>query len=133
MKTDIRDRNDIIQLINGFYDKLLEDELMAPLFIDVARINLSEHLPILYDFWESTLFQAGKYRRDAMQPHLDLHFEHRLTNEHFERWLQLFDQTVDELFEGEIAQNAKVRALSIATIIRIKIYNLEKKRLELNN
>jgi hemoglobin len=125
MKTDLKDRNDIIQLINRFYDKLLEDELMAPLFTEVAQINLPEHLPILYDFWESTLFRAGTYKRDAMQPHLDLHRKHRLTDEHFARWLQLFDESVDELFAGETAHNAKVRALSIATIMRIKISNLE--------
>lgn len=132
-KKDIENRADIIQLINAFYDKLLDDELMAPLFTEVAQINLSEHLPILYDFWESVLFQAGIYSRDTMQPHLDLHYAHPLQDRHFERWLELFNDSVDERFEGEKAHQAKVRALSIATVIRIKIHNLEKQRLELNN
>lgn len=133
MKPDILNRADIIQLVNSFYDKLLDDPLMAPLFTEVARIDLTEHLPILYDFWESVLFHTGQYRRDTMQPHLDLHFAHPLRDEHFERWLQLFDASVDEAFTGENAQQAKVRALSIATVIRIKIHNLEKYRIELNN
>ena len=133
VKEDLKDRKDIIQLINNFYDKLLDDPLLKPLFTDVAQINLSEHLPILYDFWESVLFQAGKYSRDTMQPHLDLHFEHPLKDRHFERWLELFNESVDEGFTGEKANQAKVKALSIATVIRIKIFTLEKQRLELNN
>lgn len=132
-KDDIQNRQDIIQFVNAFYDKLLDDALMAPLFTEVARINLSEHLPILYNFWESVLFQTGTYRRDTMQPHLDLHFAHPLQDQHFERWLELFNASIDERFTGEIARRAKVRALSIATVIRIKINNLEKQRLELNN
>ncbi|PHN03828.1 group III truncated hemoglobin [Flavilitoribacter nigricans] len=132
-KKDIQNRDDIIRLINAFYDKLLDDELMAPLFTEVAGVRLQEHLPILYDFWQSVLFQAGKYSRDAMQPHLDLHFAHPLHDRHFERWLELFNGSVDEQFAGEKAHQAKVRALSIATVIRIKIHNLEKQRLELNN
>lgn len=133
MKQDIESRNDIIQLVNHFYDQLLKDPLLAHLFTEVARIDLSEHLPILYDFWESILFRAGKYRRDTLQPHLDLHFAHPLTDRHFERWLELFNNSVDELFSGPNAHEAKVKALSIATVIRIKIHNLEKIRLELNN
>lgn len=130
---DIKNRADIIQVITAFYDKLLKDALMGPLFTEVAQINLREHLPILYDFWESVLFQAGKYSRDTMQPHLDLHVKHPLKDQHFERWLELFNESVDESFTGEKAHQAKVRALSIATVIRIKIYKLEKQDLELNN
>ena len=125
MKEDIQNRADIAEFINRFYDKLLSDRLMAHLFTDVAKINLKEHLPILYDFWENILFQTGNYRRDTMKPHLDLHRMYPLTDEHFDRWLKLFDESVDELFEGEKARQAKVRALSIATVIRIKIHQLE--------
>ena len=124
MKEDIENRADIAELINCFYEKLLNDPLMAHLFTDVAKTNLKEHLPILYDFWEHILFQTGNYRRDTMKPHLDLHRMYPLKDEHFDRWLKLFDESIDELFEGEKAQQAKVRALSIATVIRIKIYKM---------
>ena len=124
MKADLQNRADIVRLINTFYDKLLKDELVAHLFIEVAKIDLDEHLPILYDFWENILFQTGTYRRDAMTPHLDLHRMHPLKEEHFDRWLKLFDESMDELFEGEKARQAKVRALSIATVIRIKIHQM---------
>lgn len=133
MKPDIQNREDISKLINAFYEKLLEDDLLASIFIEVAQIDLVEHLPILYDFWESVLFQAGKYKRNAMEVHLDLHQMHRLEEKHFNRWLALFNETVDQFFEGETANQAKTRALSIATVIKMKIYQLENRRLELNN
>ena len=133
MKPDIQNREDIAKLINAFYEKLLADELLAPIFIEVAKIDLTEHLPILYDFWESVLFQVGKYKRNAMEVHLDLHQMHRLEEQHFNRWLALFNETVDDFFEGETANRAKVRALSIATVIKMKIDQLDKMRLEINN
>ncbi|MEO0877478.1 MAG: hypothetical protein AAFY48_22995, partial [Bacteroidota bacterium] len=67
------------------------------------------------------------------QKHLDLHMDHRLNDEHFNRWLAIFNATVDELFEGVTAKGAKSRALSIATIIKMKIDDLENRRLALNN
>ena len=80
-------------------------------------------MPIMYDFWENTLFHNGSYKRNAMQPHLDLNEKISLTKAHFDQWLQIFKNTVDELFEGEIANNAKTRAISIATMIQLKISN----------
>lgn len=133
MKPDIKNREDIAKLITAFYDKLLEDKLLAPIFTEVAQIKLSEHLPILYDFWESVLFQVGKYKRNAMEFHLDLHQMHRLEEKHFKRWLALFNETVDAFFEGDTANQAKTRALSIATVIKMKIDQLDRKRLEINN
>ncbi|GJM33792.1 MAG: hypothetical protein DHS20C18_27930 [Saprospiraceae bacterium] len=132
-KQDIQSRPEIEKLVHVFYGKLLDDALLAPIFLEVAKIDLPKHLPILFDFWESVLFQAGKYKNNALEIHLDLHLEHRLEEAHFERWLVLFNETVDELFEGEKAKQAKGTALSIATIIKMKIDNLERMRLELNN
>ena len=63
----------------------------------------------------------------------NFHFENRIKDHHFNRWLGLFNATVDEYFEGAKAKGAKDRALSIATIIKMKIDNLEKERLEINN
>jgi len=120
-KSDIQSREDIELLINAFYKKLLVDDELGIIFTKVAKINLEEHLPILCDFWEGILFQSNKYRRNAMQAHLDLHQKHQLTKMHFERWLKIFDDTVDELFVGQKAHQAKVRALSIATVIQMKI------------
>lgn len=133
MKTDIRDRADIKQLVHTFYERLLKEETFNHLFLEVAQIDILEHLDIIIDFWESVLFQAGKYKRDTLQKHLDLHMTHQLTNEHFNNWLAIFNQVVDELYSGEKAKGVKDRALSIATIIKMKIDDLDHRRLAINN
>ena len=124
MKKDITDRNDLLQLLTLFYNKLLADKSISYLFTDVAKIDLPHHLGVLVDFWDSVLFQNDVYRKNAMQPHLVLHQKSPLQKHHFETWLRYFNETVDELFEGEKAFLAKERALSIATVMQIKVSQL---------
>lgn len=135
IKKDIQNRKDIRKLVSIFYEKLLKDEEFEHIFLEVAQIDVLAHLDIIVDFWESVLFQAGKYKRNLLEIHLDLNqqYNYGLNERHFNNWLAIFNTTVDELFEGEKAKDAKDRALSIATIIKMKIDNLEKMRLEINN
>ncbi|HEU4576073.1 MAG TPA: group III truncated hemoglobin [Chitinophagaceae bacterium] len=127
MKKDIENRDDIALLVSRFYDKLLADDSISYLFTDVAKIDLPHHLSIITDFWEMVLMQTDSYRKNAMQPHLALHQQSPLEEKHFTTWLRYFRETVDELFEGEKAFLAKERALSIATMMRIKIAQLQNK------
>lgn len=123
--TDIQTRADIELLMQEFYNRLLADPSISYIFTDVAKIDLPSHLPHLADFWEMTLFHTGGYRKNVMQLHLDLNAQEKLTNEHFDTWLSHFNATVDSLFSGEIAEIAKTRALSIATIMKLKVGNFE--------
>ena len=120
-KTDIRDRKDLEVLMNAFYSKLLQDTTINYIFIDVAKIDIKEHIPVIVDFWETILFQTGTYQKNAIQPHLDLNQKTRFKAAHFKTWLSHFEETVDQLFEGETATRAKQRANSIATIMQIKL------------
>jgi len=124
MKKDIENREDLHKLLTSFYNRLLADKSISYLFTDVAQIDLPHHLDILVNFWDSVLFQNDVYRKNAMQPHLILNQKSPLQKHHFETWLRYFNQTVDELFEGEKAFLAKERALSIATVMQIKISQL---------
>lgn len=121
VKTDIQNRQDIDHLMRHFYQYLLADSRINYLFTNIAQVNLEEHFPVLCDFWEGILFQSGTYKRNAMQPHLDLHKKSELTTQHFSIWLAYFNQSINELFVGEKANYAKERALSIATVMQIKI------------
>lgn len=121
MKRDIESREDLLQLMKLFYDKLLHDESISYLFTDVAKIDLEHHLPMLVNFWDSVLFQSDTYRKNAMQPHIDLHLKSPIKEHHFETWLRYFKESVDELFEGEKAFMAKERATSVATVMKIKL------------
>lgn len=124
MKKDIANREDLLTLVSLFYEKLLADDSINYFFTAIAKIDLPHHLDILVDFWDNILFQSDVYRKNAMQPHLALHQQSPLQKHHFETWLKYFNESVDELFEGEKAFLAKERALSIATIMQIKISQL---------
>ena len=123
-KKDIENRSDLLQLLQGFYKKLLSDPGISYLFTDIAKINVEHHLPILVDFWDSLLFQSDTYHKNAMQPHMVLHQKSPLTKEHFTTWLRYFKETVDELFAGTNAFLIKERATSIATVMQIKVKEL---------
>ena len=90
MKKDISNREDLLQLLTLFYNKLLADKSISYLFTDIAKIDLSHHLDILVNFWDSVLFQNDVYRKNAMQPHLILHQQSPLQKHHFETWAKVF-------------------------------------------
>jgi hemoglobin len=121
MKKDIQDRKDIETLIHAFYDKVRKDELIGYIFNDVAKVNWEHHTPVICDFWENILFQSNVYRGNPMATHMNLHALSPLAKPHFDRWKKLFTETIDEYFEGKNAELAKQRAISIATMMQIKI------------
>jgi len=128
MKKTIDNREDIYFLVKDFYVKLMSDDLVNHFFEDFSDpILLEEHLQILVDFWDNILFYSGSYKKNAMRPHLNLHLKKPFEKKHFQQWIYHFNTTVDEHFIGEIAHAAKSRALSIATVMQIKISELNKK------
>ncbi|GAC1584678.1 MAG: hypothetical protein NVS3B19_01080 [Ginsengibacter sp.] len=121
LKKDIENRADIKKLMQAFYGVLLNDASISYIFTDVAKMNMESHLPIIVDFWEMVLFQKGGYQKNVMAIHQRLNEQSPFTREHFQIWLRYFNQTVDELFDGDNARNAKQRALSVATMMQIKM------------
>ena len=111
---DIRNREDIADLVTEFYTRGFADPVLGPIFIDIAKMDLEAHMPIMCDFWETVLFQAGLYKRNAFDVHLDLHGKASLTPSLFQRWLDIWEGTVDDLFEGNKAIQAKIQAGRIA-------------------
>jgi hemoglobin len=111
---DIADREDIAQLVIAFYRRAFADDLLGPIFTDIAKVDLSAHLPVMCDFWETVLLRVGLYHRNALRPHSRLNEQVRLTPAHFERWLSLWTRTVDERHQGKKAELAKTQAARIA-------------------
>ena len=91
------------------------------IFNEIAKVNWEKHLPVMYDFWENIIFLTNNYSGNPMMVHIHLNQLTSLAKVHFDRWLKLFNGTVDELFEGKKAILAKEKALSIANIMEIKI------------
>lgn len=121
MKRNIENREDIEQLINSFYDKVKQDDVIGFIFNDVAKVNWEKHLPVMYDFWENIIFLSNKYAGNPMIVHTNLSQLTPLKKKHFERWIKIFNKTVDELFEGKNASFAKEKAQGISNIMEIKI------------
>lgn len=124
MLNDIENRDDLYQIVKIFYSKLMDDDLMCHFFENFKNpTHLEEHLQILVNFWDNILFYSGTYQKNAMKPHLDMQKENSFKSIHFERWLHHFNTSVNQLFKGENAHAIKSRALSIATVMKIKILN----------
>jgi len=125
MKKDIENRADIEQLVRSFYDKVKTDDTIGYIFNDIAKVNWEKHFPVMFDFWENVLFYTGGYNGNPLIIHQHINRVIPLKAEHFNQWNKLFTQTVDELFEGTNAMLAKQRALSISTVIQMKILKEE--------
>jgi hemoglobin len=111
---DIQTRKEVEQLVNQFYDRVRKDKLLAPVF---DHLDWQHHLPIMYNFWSSVLFGDKSYNGNPFSKHINL----PITREHFNRWLNLFLETVDSEFKGPVAEEAKNRARTIANLFQHKM------------
>jgi hemoglobin len=115
MKTDIATSEDIKTLVDSFYEKVQADDVIGYIFNDIVNVDWPHHLPRMYAFWEFLLLGNDTYRGNPMEVHQKLHQIVPLTEVHFTRWLHLFHQTVDDLFEGLVAEDAKNRSSLIVS------------------
>ena len=113
---DITGDQDIRLLVDSFYETIREDDLLGPVFNERVE-DWSKHLPTMYAFWGNMLFGQKEYQGNPMAKHLNLPVDHK----HFERWIALFMATVDDLFAGEKAEQAKGAAKSIAHTFQIRM------------
>ncbi|MFO7721203.1 MAG: group III truncated hemoglobin [Gillisia sp.] len=117
MKNEILSITDVKQLVDTFYDKVREDELLNPIFNNVIKGNWQEHLEKMYKFWQTILLEEHTYFGSPFVPHAKLPVE----KEHFDRWLKLFFSNIDDQFEGEKAEEAKWRGQKMAEMFQMKI------------
>jgi hemoglobin len=124
MKYDIENREDVHLLVTTFYAKVRKDELLAPIFNPMIQ-DWEEHFEKLTDFWEGNLFFRKKYLGNPLEKHVEVDkFHHgKIEAMHFGVWLNLWYETVDNLFKGEVAQRAKNRARNMSTFIHLKIFD----------
>lgn len=120
-RPDIESREDIERLVRAFYDRAMVDDRIGYIFTEVAKIDLDEHLPTMFDFWETMLLGGNRYRGGAMHKHVDLHRQSPLLEEHFVRWLELWDATIDRDFAGDRASLAKMRAHQVARSMLLRM------------
>ena len=118
---DIQNQQDLYLLVDLFYKKLLADDRINYIFTHVVKIKIEEHLPILVTFWSQAILGTGGYTNNLTKIHLDINQKKYLSPELFQIWLDHFNTTVDQYFVGENSEKIKTSALSIGTIMQIKI------------
>ena len=117
MKNEILNLTDVKQLVDTFYEKVREDELLNPIFNNVIKEHWPEHLEKMYRFWQTILLEEHTYFGSPFVPHAKLPVE----KEHFDRWLKLFFSNIDDQFEGEKVEEAKWRGQKMAEMFQMKI------------
>jgi hemoglobin len=118
---DIRNRDDVMQLVRAFYAKATGDPVIGHFFTTVVQLNWDKHIPRIVDFWTTLLFGGGLYSGNPMEAHIHLNKLSPMQQQHFDKWVELWTATVDALFSGPKAEEAKMRGASIATIMHLKL------------
>ena len=118
---DIENKADITLLVNRFYQKVIDDAVIGHIFTKVAHFDWAVHIPIMVSFWESLLFGTAGYKGNTMLKHTELDKLLPLQHHHFIQWLTLWQQTVQENFDGKIAGEAIAKAKNIASLMQVKI------------
>lgn len=119
--TDLTSRADVERLVDTFYDRVRADERLGPIFDVIARVDWRAHLPRMYAFWEAVLFGVPGFTGDPLAAHRALARRTPLTAREFDRWIALFHESVDALFTGPHADDAKRRAVRIAGVMQYHI------------
>jgi hemoglobin len=114
-------REDIELLVNKFYEKVGKDETIGFFFNDIVKVNWDLHLPKMYKFWETLLFGKASYKGNPMATHFPINEMESMEKHHFDQWLSLWTKTLEENFEGEMAETAKTKAANIANLMAHKM------------
>ncbi len=118
---DIQTREDIQLLVDAFYGKVREDELIGPVFNRFVGDHWAQHLPKMYAFWSMSLLGEGGYMGNAVQKHVEIDRQMPLEEAHFNRWISLWEATVNSMYEGKVAADALKKATLMLQLIQIKI------------
>ncbi len=118
--TDIQTLDDVQLLVDSFYGKVQQDQQLGPIFKANIQDRWPQHLAKMYSFWQTILLDEHTYDGRPFPPHARLPID----KVHFDRWLLLFHETVDELFQGTVAEEAKSRGNTMATLFQIKLEHI---------
>lgn len=118
---DLDCRENIDAMVHGFYQRLLKDPVMARVFLDVAGIDLQQHLPTICQYWYKMLLGEKEYQRHMMAKHRALDDRESLTGEHHERWLGHFMANLEGRFAGPMTDRARLIAQRVMHNLYIQL------------
>ena len=114
---DIISEADVKLLVDTFYAKVNHDALLDPIFNGFAHVDWPQHLPKMYAFWSGLLLGTARYQGRPFPKHVPLPIDAT----HFQRWVVLFQATVNELFAGPVADEARLRGQAIAQVFEVRL------------
>lgn len=127
MKKEITSRLDISNLVEAFYMRVKEDDVIGFIFREQENFSWDTHIPMMVNFWSTILLDELTYKGNPMLKHIELNRRTPLTQEHFTRWKELFFTTLDELFTGERVEEAKKRVTAMEILMLMKIRDSEQR------
>jgi len=119
---DIETEADIAIFLERFYARVRQDPALGPIFDGVAQVDWPTHLPKIGRFWSGLLLGTNTYQGQPMRAHFELAQKTPIRPDHFDQWLLLFEQTLQESFAGERANEALLRARGIAAVMQSRLY-----------
>jgi hemoglobin len=122
---DLATRAQIHDLVVRFYREVVFDDLLGPVFDEVAEVDWSAHIPKLIDYWARVLLREPGYDGYILGPHQRVHDLDAFRLEHFDRWYGLFAETVDSGWRGPVAERAKAHAARTAGMLARRLLQIE--------
>lgn len=113
---DLDTPEEIAEMVRRFYADVAQDALLGPMFEDVAAVDWSEHLPKLTAFWCRALLHQPGYQGNPYRAHTEVHAKEPFTPAHFERWLELFHDTLLSGWRGPNVDKARAFADHVASV-----------------
>lgn len=113
---DLDDRDAVSEMVLRFYRDVAMDDLLGPMFNDIAKVDWAEHLTKVTAFWCRALFAMPGYEGNPFRAHQVIHAQQAFTTAHFERWLELFYGTIESGWAGTNAEKAKALANKVARV-----------------
>ncbi len=115
-KVDLVSSDEVAELVRRFYRDVAQDDVLGPIFNDVAQVDWSEHLPKITAFWSRFLFGTEGYTGNPFREHSKVHARSPFTPAHFQRWLELFNETLDGGWRGPNVERVRVLADNVAKV-----------------
>jgi len=110
---DLDQRSAIHDLVVHFYREIVFDEVLDPVFSEVAEVDWAIHIPKLIDYWCRVLLGQPGYVGELVAAHRHVHDIEAFRLEHFDRWYALWVASIDAGWAGPLAERAKRHAARV--------------------
>ena len=124
-RPDLTTRGAIDDLVTTFYREIVFDDLLEPVFSEVAEVEWDRHIPVLVDYWASLLLGTREHRSRVMGVHRHLHGLAPVERDHCDRWYSLWVGCVDERWAGPNAERAKHHAAALMARMAKHLFSFE--------